>query len=126
LKAKEARDEAIILPPNPAPYITDWLLLAGPASAGGMGEAALTLGQIASDLRAIGVRPHPWEVSTLRRLSQAWISQRQDAEKPDCIEPIFADDQERRRADVSAKVKSMFGNLSKAESPPSRNRERKE
>lgn len=107
----KARGRAIIWPPNPAPHITEWLIEIGPSVAGSMGEAPISWGDITAWQQNTGIELDPWEARTIRRLSQVFVSQRYDAEKPDCPAPYRGpiDQVVATRADVASRVKAMFG-----------------
>jgi hypothetical protein len=117
LKGMEKRDEAINWPPNPAPYLSEWFLEIGPTIAGSMGEAPIGWQDIAAWQTITGIELEPWEARTIRRLSQVFISQRHESEKPDCPAPYIGDRDEiaALRGNVANKVKSMFGNLKRKE-----------
>ena len=99
------------LPINPAPYLTDWLLEIGPAAPAGESAAAISFSEMAEWSRLIGVDLSPWEARTLRRLSRVFVSQREDARSPACIEPISKADPEAARTRVEAQLKSMMESL---------------
>ncbi|EJL21892.1 hypothetical protein [Novosphingobium sp. AP12] len=82
-----------VLPLNPLPYLSDWLFEIGPSAPAGMGDAAIDFRHMAAWTRIMGVDLTPWEARTLRRLSRAYVNQREDARKPACIEPRLKADQ---------------------------------
>ena len=102
--------EEPVYPPNPAPYLTDWLYQIGPTTAGPMGESPMSLRHIASDLVVLGVAVLPWEANILRRLSIAHAAERQRARKRDCIAPYtgIQDDIVSNRDMVDKKVRALF------------------
>ncbi|EQB09708.1 hypothetical protein L284_19080 [Novosphingobium lindaniclasticum LE124] len=61
--------------------------------------------------RLMGVDLSPWEARTLRRLSRAFVNQRDDARKPTCIEPMVQVDQELARSRVEAQFAAMVATL---------------
>lgn len=95
------------MPPNPAPYLTNWLFEIGPTMAVGMGEDRLSLRCIADELGAIGVKPLPWEIRLLRRLSGDFLTSRELAKRPDCPPPYGKIEEIMDRGNVSRKLRMM-------------------
>lgn len=54
-----------------------------------MGESPIGWQDIAAWEHLTGIELDVWEARTIRRLSLAFLSQRQKAEKPDCPEPML-------------------------------------
>lgn len=104
----------IQFPPNPAEYLTRWLFDIGPAVSGGMGMAALGWRDLADWQSITGVELLPWEARLIRELSHAFVAQNHASRKRDCPSPYSGDADEPRRADVSSKIKSLFGGLKQA------------
>jgi hypothetical protein len=100
-----------VLPFNPAPYLTDWLLEIGPSIPAGDRAAAIGFSEMAAWSRLMGVDLSPWEARTLRRLSRAFVNQQSDASNPSCIEPMVKVDQETARKRVDDQFKSMMESL---------------
>lgn len=100
----EGRGEGPAFPPASHRYLIGWWLEIGPASAGAMGDGALTMTQIADDMEALGILLEPWEAKAIRRMSSAFVSQRYEARKPTCPAP-WSDAQP---ADVQDKVTAQF------------------
>jgi len=100
-----------VLPVNPAPYITDWLLEIGPTAPAADGAAPLEFSEMAEWSRLMGVQMSPWEAKTLRRLSRAYVNQRAEARNPACIEPMCKVDPETARTRVEDQFKSMMESL---------------
>lgn len=100
-------------PPLPAPYIADWWQRIGLSVAGSMGESALTTGQIRADLAAIGFSALPWEIIAIRRMSEAFVIQCSQAEKPNCPAPYPEPDSpiEDRRASIARRIEAAFREL---------------
>lgn len=101
------------LPPNPLPYITEWLFEVGPTSPGGMGPAAVSWRDLEAWRALAGVDLMPWEAKLLRRLSTDFVNELHDAKKPDCPAP-WASETERNRDAVSRKVGNAFKALALA------------
>lgn len=102
----EAKEPLPPSPPNPAPYLTDWLFEIGPMTAGNViGWQDLTCWQ-----RITGIELQPWEARILRRLSGEYALECLAARKPDRIMPYLGDrdEIEARRAAVAAKAAAMF------------------
>lgn len=97
-----------MIPPNPAPHITDWLLEIGPLSreGGQIGWPDLTAWQQIS-----GIELEPWEGRLIRRLSGEYATMRIRAEKSDCVAPYAGEEKDMPsvRDRVAAKVSAMFG-----------------
>jgi len=102
--------ELIVLPDNPAPHIAEWLFEIGPTVPNGMGEAAIGWPDIDAWCRRTGIDLDPWEARTIRRLSKAFIAQRHDARKPDCLAPYagVVIDVEAQDAKVTSQFKAMM------------------
>lgn len=107
------RDEGrpVLLPDNPAPHITDWLLEIGPTVSGAMGESAISWQEIEAWQRSTGIELDAWESRTIRKLSQAFIGQRHDAKARDCPAPFTgkAEQIADRRADVAMRIRAALG-----------------
>lgn len=98
----------ILLPDNPAPYLTDWLFEIGPTSINGMGEGPIGWQDLTAWESLTGIELDAWEAKTLRRLSLAYLGQKIESREPDCPAPyIGLDDSNRER--VSRKVGAIFG-----------------
>jgi len=101
------------LPPNPLPYITEWLFEVGPTSPGGMGPTAIGWRDLQAWQTLTGVDLMPWEARILRRLSVDFLHEAQDATKPDHPAPWISET-ERNREAVSRKVGNAFKALALA------------
>lgn len=97
---------AIELPPNPMPYLVDWLMECGPLVATGMGNVPLGWGDIHHWQDLTGSDPNPWEARTLRRLSRAYHEQMHQAKKPTCPAPYAT--AVRNDAAVDRQFEQMF------------------
>lgn len=119
IDAMRKRGDHVPIPPNPAPYLTGWLFEIGPTVPGGMSPAPLGWLDMAAWQGISGVELLPWEASLIRQLSRVFVSASHDARKRDCPAPWTgietADDVERQRSTVDAKLKSIFGGLKPAE-----------
>lgn len=111
------RGETPLFPPNPAQYLTGWLFDIGPTVAGAMGEAPFGYQDLAAWQAISGVELMPWEARTLRRLSLAYLSERQRAEEQGRPAPYSGeiDDIVAKRALVAGQVKATFRNLKRKE-----------
>lgn len=109
----KVRGETALWPPNPAPHVIDWFREIGPTTAGPMGEAAITWEEMVAWERVTGIELSAWEARTIRRLSQAFIAQRHDAERPDCTPPYsgVSDQIEVVRDRVTSQFAAMFSAL---------------
>lgn len=103
----KAQGREPVLPFNPAPYLTDWLLEIGPSVSAGDSTVALAFSEMAEWSRLMGVDLSPWEARTLRRLSRAFVNQQAEARKPSCIEPMVKVDQDLSRNRVEAQFAAM-------------------
>lgn len=93
-------------PPNPAPYLTDWLFEIGPMTGGDViGWLDLTAWQ-----RITGIELTPWEARLIRRLSGEYALECLAARKPDRLMPYSGarDEIAARREALAAKVAAMF------------------
>lgn len=106
----QKRGEIPLLPPNPAPYLVDWLFEIGP---GGPMEGPLCIRHIAADLEALGIEVQPWEAMILRQLSRQYLNESHEARKPDRIPPYSGAkaEIENRRDMVASKVNAAFAGL---------------
>lgn len=118
ITAMTERGQHIPIPPNPAPYLTDWLFEIGPAQSGGMALAAIGWRDMAAWQDLTGIELLPWEARLLRRLSHDFVAMCREARSPACPMPwdgIETDqDVNDNRAKVSRQLKAMFGGLKKA------------
>ncbi|NML88760.1 hypothetical protein HHL26_06725 [Sphingobium sp. TB-6] len=99
---------AVELPPNPTPYLTDWLMEIGPTASTGMGPAVLAWGEIEAWARQIGINLTTWEARTLRRLSRDFLDQMNKAKEPACPAPFTT------RADNDEAVSKQFERMFRA------------
>lgn len=103
--------DAAVLPDNPAPHITDWLLEIGPTNSEG--------GSIGwRDLEAwcglTGITLDPWEARLIKRLSAEYASMRYKAEKAECAAPYTPDRPvEESRDRVADQFAAMMAGLAK-------------
>ncbi len=112
IKRMKENSEEPMMPENPAPYLTDWLMDIGPSVQGGMAEAEIGYRELQAWQDVIGVELMPWEARILRRLSKDFCSERQRARKPDALAPY-----DPARVDEKAaaeKVDRQFAALFKA------------
>lgn len=100
--------DAALVPPNPAPHITDWLLEIGPLCSDG---GSLDWVDLAAWQELTGVVLEPWEARLIRQLSGEYASMRFKAEKADCPAPYSGAEEDivSNRDRVAAKVAAMFG-----------------
>lgn len=105
----ETLGAAAVLPPNPAPHITDWLLEIGPTGpdGSGLGWRDLTAWQ---DIT--GIVLEPWEARLIKRLSGEYASMRVRGERHDCAAPyspaeVMKDNRERVNSQFAAMVKAV-------------------
>ncbi|CAD7335322.1 hypothetical protein FIM10_02160 [Sphingomonadales bacterium 56] len=107
-------DIAPLLPPNPAPYLTEWLFDAGPSSPAGMGDAVLGWTDLHAWQSITGIELQPWEARTLRRLSRDYLNQLHEAKKPGCSAPYDeAEQQAQNRDRVADQFKAMVAGFRK-------------
>lgn len=103
------------LPPNPAPYLTDWLFEIGPIASNGMGSSAIGWPDIAAWQMLKAVELFPWEAKVLRQLSAAFLGMMQDAKDPSCPAPFLSTEtMERNREAVSNQLRIGFKAMSMA------------
>lgn len=76
-------------------YLLDYLFELGPAVPNGMGSSPVPFSEIDKWSELTGIPLQPWEVRTLRRLSQDYVNEAGAATKHDAEEPW--DTQERIR-----------------------------
>lgn len=99
------------LPPNPAPYLSDWLFEIGPSVPAGMGAGPIGWRDMEAWQSVVGVALLPWEGRLLRRLSAEFLDQSQKAKSIECPAPWAPDrDDTLNREAVGRKV----GNALKA------------
>jgi hypothetical protein len=68
-------------------YLLDHLYAVGPTMFGGMEAAPLTHGELQAYQANTGIALNEWEVTTLRRLSQDYLSESHKATKRNCPAP---------------------------------------
>lgn len=114
MEAMMARDEAPVIPPNPASYLTTWLFEIGPTAIGGMGEGPLGYQDFTAWQAVSGIELMPWEARLLRRLSSEYMAERQRAEEPTALAPYNEQGEIAARRDrVEAQFKAMAQALSR-------------
>lgn len=103
------------LPPNPAPYLVDWLFEAGPSSAAGLSAGPIGWQELEAWARTTGRDLLPWEARILRKMSREFTSEAQAAKKRDAPAPWASRDVSiRDREAVSRKVGNAFKVLMQA------------
>lgn len=75
------------MPPLNAPHLLGYLFEIGPVMAAGMGSGPITHEELQAWQQGTGIELQPWEVRTLRRLSQEYLTESHKAEKSDCPAP---------------------------------------
>lgn len=95
------------LPPNPLPYITDWLFEIGPVVSDGMGSAEISWRDFVAWQTISGVTLMPWEASLLKRLSAEFLAEMHEAKNIDRPAP-WVSEVERNREAISRKVSNAF------------------
>ncbi len=116
MEAKKAAGEEIVLPPNPAPYLVDWLLEIGPTLPTGMGSSPITYGAMLDWQAIMGVELEPWEARILRQLSGEYASEQyhaRDKDRPAPYDTFLTADVVDNRQRVDAKIRALFGGLKK-------------
>jgi hypothetical protein len=108
LKQKTTAKQDILFPPNPAEYLTDWFREIGPTIASPMGEVAIGWSDMVAWQELTGIELDAWEARTIRRMSRAFIDQRHEAKKPDCVEPRLKADEEKVEAESRNRVADQF------------------
>lgn len=106
--------QAILLPHNPAEYLTEWLLDIGPA----VGDRSLGYVDLAAWQAISGIELEPWEARTLRRLSGEWLGQSAKARQAACPPP-FNGDREAARDKVTSQFAAMMA-AAKARAGPTK------
>ncbi len=101
-----------VLPENPAPHLTDWLLEIGPV----VGEHAIGWQDMAAWSRITGVELSPWEARTIRKLSKSFIDQRYMARKASCREPLAVVNEKQARKRVDDQFAAMMRAIQAAQS----------
>lgn len=91
-------------------HVINWWLEIGPTTATGMGEGPIGWQEIAAWQQLTGTQIEPWEARCIRRMSQAFISERHEAKKPNCPEPYRTATQR----EVQDKVSAQFAQMAKA------------
>lgn len=117
IEERKKKNQPVLYPPNPAPYLTDWFLEIGPTAPGGMGDAPISWQDMAAWSQVTGIELDPWEGRTLRRLSIAHINQKYAAKKPGCIEPRLEADRAKAEEVSRDRVSSQFAAMVKALKP---------
>ena len=76
-----------VMPPNPAPHVTDRLIEIGLSEAAGMGTVPLSWREIDAWCSRTRVDLPPWEARLIRKLSSAYLAEGRIAEKESCPPP---------------------------------------
>lgn len=101
----------LLLPDNPARYLTDWLFEIGPVE----GDGPIGWQAMAAWEGRMGVSLYPWEARTIRRLSAEYLTEYHKAKKPDRPPPYSgtADEVLSGRDRVARQIKAAFSGLKK-------------
>lgn len=99
------------LPPNPAPYLTDWLFEIGPTVPNGMGPGPIGWHDLTAWQALSGVDLLPWEAKLMRRLSHDFIAEMSAAKKMDCPDPWLPEEETAANREA---VSRQIGNAFKA------------
>lgn len=103
------------LPPNPAPFLVDYLNDIGPTISTGMGSVSLEWRDIAAWEASVGFSLPPWQARLIRSLSHDYLAMSREAEKPACPAPWTPEVRSTdHREVVSDKVGQLFRGLAKA------------
>lgn len=107
------RGQPIVLPPNPAPYLTDWLMEIGPTISTGMGPRIVEFGDLVHWQSIVGPVLAPWEARVLRNLSATYLNEHALARKPDRPMPWLGTREQiaSNRDTVAMQVKAAFSGL---------------
>lgn len=109
LQARRERSEAIPLPPNPAEYLTEWLIEIGPS----IGDRPIGYADLAAWQAISGIELEPWEARALRRLSGEYLGQSARARKPDCPPPWSGGiERDKVAAQFAAMMRAVTGRAS--------------
>ena len=87
--------------------ITYWQDL-GMVEMGAMGPVPLSAREIISWQQCTGVELTSWEYRAIKQMSQAYLMQAKDSEKPECVPPFGDPVSEFDRSIVSNKVGNAF------------------
>lgn len=103
---KETGEAMPPFPPNPAPYLTDWLFDIGPVA----GDDLIGWRDFAAWQEICGVQLLPIEARILRRLSGEYASERYAAKAPDRPMPYIMalDEVKSRRDEVDRNIRALF------------------
>lgn len=112
LEAMTESRQAILLPPNPAEYLTDWLFDIGPSA----GDRSIGYTDLAAWQAISGVKLEPWEARTLRRLSGEYLGQMAKSRKAGSPPP-YAGERQEARDKVTSQFAAMM-NAAKARAQP--------
>ncbi len=82
-----------------------------------MGEGPIGWADMAAWQSLTGIELDAWEARTIRRLSQAFVAQRHESEKPGCPSPC-EEPAEAVNDRVTAQFKAMFDALAQRPLPP--------
>lgn len=104
------------LPPNPAPFLVDYLNDIGPTLSSGMGAIPIGWRDIAAWESIVGFHLPPWQARLIRSLSYDYLSMSREAEKPTCPAPWTPEVRStEHREMVAEKVGQFFKGLAKAQ-----------
>ena len=92
-------------------YLIGWLFEVGPVVNGGMGQSPLSYSDIKTWSDMVGVNVTGWEATTIKNLSNAYLSEYQQAKDPQRPNPNITEWTDDDRISVSDKIGSIFGRL---------------
>lgn len=78
---------AIVTPEVKCAYLFEYLLKIGVSSPNGMGDVPLSWQDLNAWVQVTGVPLSAWEVSVIRKASEAYVSQMELSRKPDAPMP---------------------------------------
>lgn len=122
----ERDDMPVLVPPNAAPHLTEWLYDIGPTVDGAMGEAAFGWADMEAWQRLTGIALLPWEARILRRLSREFAAQRSRSRDPDCPPPYDGKSREEavaRRDRVTAQFARMMQTVQAQQAPDAKEKD---
>jgi len=104
------RDKIVpLMPPNPAPHITDRLIEIGLTQAAGMGAVPLSWLEINAWCHRTAVDLEPWEARLIRELSKVYLAEGRAAESETCPPPWRAPVTRRELEIEEAQLRELLG-----------------
>lgn len=89
--------------------LIEWFFDVGPVAAGGMGPVPLAYTDLQAWAQITGAPLEPWQATTLRRMSRAYVAELRTAEDPAAVPPWTAPPTQQDRDAVARHLRDALG-----------------